>query len=75
MSADPVAPILASKHYPALERRLETTLRAVLKCLTDAPSADAVIRNSFENAAGVEDETNSEDEDTVNAPDEAKKKT
>jgi len=75
MSADPVAPILASKHYPALERRLETALRTVLKCLTDATSADTVIRNSFENADGVEDETKSEDEETVNAPDEAKKKT
>ena len=43
--------------------------------MNDATSPDAVIRNSFENPDGVEDETKSEEEDTVNAPDEAKKKT
>lgn len=72
MSADPVAPILANKHYPALERRLETTLRTVLKCLSEAESPDSVIRTSFENPDGVDDETKSE-EDKAAPADDAKK--
>jgi len=72
MSADPVAPILANKHYPALERRLETTMRTVLKCLSDAESVESVIRTYYENPDGTEDETKSQEEKDVPA-DDAKK--
>ncbi len=49
MQGDPVAPILSPKHYPALERRLETVLRIVLKCVSDAEDAKKVIMTEFHN--------------------------
>jgi hypothetical protein len=73
MSGDPVAPILAQKHYRALERRLETVMKAILDCLDKTVDGDieSVIRAEHHNkdvAAGEEEPMNSEEE-----PDDNKK--
>lgn len=69
MSKDPVAPVLAYKHYPALERRLHKIMQYVLECLDKtAGSPESVIMNEYHNSMMVEDNDHNEDEkddDTV----------
>lgn len=63
MSKDPIAPVLAYKHYPALERRLHKIMQYVLECLDKtAGAADSVVMNEYHNSL-VADEAN-EDEKT-----------
>ncbi|VDK60127.1 unnamed protein product [Gongylonema pulchrum] len=38
MSIDPLAPILAYKHYPALERRLHNVMVYIDECIQKSPS-------------------------------------
>ncbi|CAD5216541.1 unnamed protein product [Bursaphelenchus okinawaensis] len=48
LSKDPIAPVLAYKHYPAIERRLEKILQYTLTCL-DEQNAENVIMNEYHN--------------------------
>jgi hypothetical protein len=72
MSKDPVAPVLAYKHYPALERRLHKIMQYLLECMDKtAGGIEAVVMNEYHNAqvadeAAVED--NDKSEDTVQQP-------
>uniref|UniRef100_A0A7E4V719 Fam20C domain-containing protein n=1 Tax=Panagrellus redivivus TaxID=6233 RepID=A0A7E4V719_PANRE len=61
MSKDPITPVLAYKHYPALERRLSKIMKYILDCLdrqTGGPSK--MIMNEYHNPSvantGIEDE-------------------
>lgn len=50
MSSDPVAPILAKKHYPAMERRLHKIMAHVDKCITEHPNGvRGVVMSEFHN--------------------------
>uniref|UniRef100_A0A0N5AEF9 Fam20C domain-containing protein n=1 Tax=Syphacia muris TaxID=451379 RepID=A0A0N5AEF9_9BILA len=49
MSADPVAPILAKKHYPALERRLHKILKYVEECFTRSNGPRNVVIPEYHN--------------------------
>lgn len=49
MSEDPVAPILARKHYPALERRLHKVLTYVEQCITRAGGPANVVIPEYHN--------------------------
>lgn len=64
MSKDPIAPVLAYKHYPALERRLHKIMQYVLECLDKTTGAtDSVVMNEYHNSL-IADETANEDEKT-----------
>jgi hypothetical protein len=72
MSKDPIAPVLAYKHYPALERRLHKIMQYVLECLDKTPGGtESVIMNEFHNPSipvqpvPVEDEKTKEEDDVV----------
>lgn len=69
MSKDPVAPVLAYKHYPALERRLHKIMQYLLECLDKtAGAAEAVVMNEYHNSLVAEEaaaEDNDKDDDTV----------
>ncbi|KAF8355195.1 famk-1 [Pristionchus pacificus] len=72
MSKDPVFPILAYKHYPALERRLGIIMEALAKCLDDN-GAKAVVMSVFHNPKVPETDPNDyveeeESGDTKQAP-------
>jgi hypothetical protein len=50
LSKDPVAPVLAYKHYPALERRLHKILEYVLECLDKKEgNVENVVLNEYHN--------------------------
>jgi len=56
MSKDQVAPILAQKHYPAIERRLKKILDYVLQCLdAHSDSVESVVLNEYHNPNTVEE--------------------
>lgn len=38
MLADPIAPILAKKHYPAMERRLNNIMKYLDECISKMPN-------------------------------------
>ncbi|CAJ0955148.1 unnamed protein product, partial [Mesorhabditis belari] len=63
MFKDPVHPILAFKHYPALERRLHDVIKAIDGCLQKV-SASAMVMNHFHNSAVAEDQA--EEESKIN---------
>ncbi|CAJ0583398.1 unnamed protein product, partial [Mesorhabditis spiculigera] len=70
LSRDPAHPILAFKHYPALERRLHDVMMAIDGCLKKVP-ASAMVVNDYHNHE-VEDtqaEEDSKSEDTEPAAD------
>ncbi|KAI6177679.1 Fam20C domain-containing protein [Aphelenchoides bicaudatus] len=74
MSKDPVAPVLAYKHYPALERRLHKIMQYLLECFDKtAGAAESVVMNEYHNAlvaeeAANEDETKDDDTAQQQAP-------
>jgi glutamate racemase len=80
MSRDPVAPILAQKHYPAIERRLKKVLDYVVECLDNhSESIDSVVLNEFHNKNLAEDaqapeETEEDDENKENKENKEDKK-
>lgn len=50
MSQDPIQPILAYKHYPAIERRLNYVMKKILECLdNNNNNPDNVIMAEFHN--------------------------
>lgn len=49
MAADPVSPILAQKHYPALERRLYKVLKYVEECIIRYRDPSRVIMPEYHN--------------------------
>ncbi|VDD92634.1 unnamed protein product [Enterobius vermicularis] len=51
MAADPVSPILAQKHYPALERRLYKVLKYVEECIIRYRDPSRVIMPEYHNEA------------------------
>uniref|UniRef100_A0A915C909 FAM20 C-terminal domain-containing protein n=1 Tax=Parascaris univalens TaxID=6257 RepID=A0A915C909_PARUN len=73
MSRDPVAPILAKKHYPAMERRLHKIMAHVDKCITEHPNGiRGVVMSEFHNSM-VPDETALADEATEEDEDDEKR--
>ncbi|ETN86936.1 hypothetical protein NECAME_05782 [Necator americanus] len=62
---DPVAPILAYKHYVAIERRLGKLMEFILECFKQKP-VERILITEFHNAnvpeANVEEEERSEEE-------------
>lgn len=61
MAKDPVAPILADKFFPAIERRLETILRRMSTCI-EARGVGSVIRTFYYNPKAAIEEEDEEDE-------------
>lgn len=54
MTNDPLAPILAYKHFPALERRLHNIMVYIDKCIHDNPSGPhGVIMPEYHNDVRV----------------------
>ncbi|VDO74539.1 unnamed protein product [Onchocerca flexuosa] len=50
MSKDPLAPILAYKHYPAMERRLHKIMFYIDKCIRENPDGpEGVIMAEYHN--------------------------
>ncbi|KAH7732197.1 Protein FAM20C precursor [Aphelenchoides avenae] len=50
LSKDPVAPVLAYKHYPALERRLYKIMKYVLECLDKkSGNVESVVLTEYHN--------------------------
>ena len=43
MSKDPVSPILAFKHYVAMERRLQKVMKYILECLDSHKAAEVFL--------------------------------
>jgi hypothetical protein len=66
MSRDPVAPLLAPKHYVAIERRLVKILRAVHACILNATNVQDVIRNRFDNPNVATETEQKHAEDKIN---------
>ncbi|VDM37687.1 unnamed protein product [Toxocara canis] len=64
MSNDPVAPILATKHYPAMERRLHKIMSFVDRCISEHPDGvKGVVMAKYHNSM-VSDDTALADEAT-----------
>lgn len=64
LAKDPVAPVLAEKHYPALERRLEIILKEVYKCIQKSGGDyKKVLANTFYNPDAPTSVHESEEED------------
>ncbi|KAI6240115.1 hypothetical protein M3Y99_00497300 [Aphelenchoides fujianensis] len=64
LSRDPIAPVLAYKHYPALERRLHKIMQYVLECLDKTPGkAEGMVLNEYHNSA-VPDSQKAADDNT-----------
>ncbi|EYC43827.1 hypothetical protein Y032_0479g2208 [Ancylostoma ceylanicum] len=65
LSKDPVAPILAYKHYVAIERRLGKLMRFILECF-EQKSVERILITEFHNTnvpeANVEEEERSEED-------------
>ncbi|PAV60955.1 hypothetical protein WR25_25791 [Diploscapter pachys] len=77
MAKDPVHPILAFKHYPAIERRLGKIVQYLLKCF-DSHAAEYVVMNEYHNpnlpmGNGDEEERSTEEESPKEPPATAKK--
>lgn len=72
MSEDPVAPILAAKHYPAMERRLHKIMKYIDECIKKHPDgAKGVVLVEYHNKEvpedpAAEDGTEEDDDDDKN---------
>lgn len=63
LSKDPVAPVLAFKHYPALERRLGKVMKYLLECL-DGHKPDKMFLTEYHNpSVNYADPDDSDDDD------------
>ena len=49
MAEDPTAPILATKHYPAIERRVHKVLTYVEECIRQSGGPKEVIMAEYHN--------------------------
>ncbi|CAD6185058.1 unnamed protein product [Caenorhabditis auriculariae] len=66
MSKDPVHPILAFKHYPAIERRLGKLVAYLLECFEKVPASQIVLpefHNTNVPGDGVDEEEKSEEDE------------
>jgi hypothetical protein len=66
LSNDPVSPVLAFKHYPALERRLHNIMKYILECLDtqrDGPSKMIITEYHNKRIPETPENENDDDED------------
>lgn len=74
LAKDPVAPILAYKHYPAMERRFHKIMVAILDCLDKSHGGvESVVMHEFHNRMIPEPETNNNAEEDESEEEDEKK--
>ncbi|TMS32659.1 hypothetical protein L596_000471 [Steinernema carpocapsae] len=70
LSKDPASPILAYKHYEALERRLHRIMEVIVECLDKKQGAEAVVLAEYHNPQVAEtapgEEVEEEEDDKKN---------
>ncbi|KAI6235183.1 Fam20C domain-containing protein [Aphelenchoides besseyi] len=65
LAKDPIAPVLAYKHYPALERRLHKIMQYVLECMDKtSEKAKGVVLNEYHNNMVEGEKPDDENDDT-----------
>uniref|UniRef100_A0AC34Q557 FAM20 C-terminal domain-containing protein n=1 Tax=Panagrolaimus sp. JU765 TaxID=591449 RepID=A0AC34Q557_9BILA len=72
LSKDPIAPVIAYKHYVALERRLHKVMKTILECL-DSRKVETVLITEYHNPkvamnAGAEDDDDDEKKEEPKQP-------